>query len=231
MTDQIAAPFVGAGFAAHRAPSRSRRDKALEQARNRHGLPSGAGMIGPNAVTQMLDVIAEENVPGAEAHFLRRAGLTARPSLDGMIPEVPAALLHQAVREDWPRRSPDIAAEAGVRTAAYILRHRIPRPAQALLRALPASLSGPLLARAIASNAWTFAGSGQFRILSFWPMVFEIVDNPVTRGAHSTHPICHWHAAVFETLFDALVHPGIRCKETECCAMGAPACRFELIKA
>lgn len=231
MTELTVSAFVGAGLPALPAKPRTRRDTALDRARRQHGLSPDAGMIGPNAVTQMLDVIAEEQVEGAVEHYLHRAGLTVRPSLDGMIPEAPAALLHQALRTDWPRRAPDIAAEAGVRTAAYILKHRIPKPAQSLLRALPAPLAAPLLARAIAANAWTFAGSGQFRVVSLWPMVFEIADNPVTRGERSAHPVCHWHAAVFETLFDALVHPGFRCVETACCAMGAPACRFELRKA
>ncbi|MEM1431648.1 MAG: V4R domain-containing protein, partial [Pseudomonadota bacterium] len=41
-------------------------------------------------------------------------------------------------------------------------------------------------------------------------------------------PLCHWHAAVFERLFRVLVSPESSVTEVACCAMGAPACRFEI---
>jgi divinyl protochlorophyllide a 8-vinyl-reductase len=110
------------------------------------------------------------------------------------------------------------------------MEHRIPGAARRALMALPASLAAPLLARAIARNAWTFAGSGAFEMVSTRPPVFLIRDNPVVRGEVSRTPLCHWHAAVFQRLFGALVHPGYRAHETECCAMGAGACRFELLR-
>jgi bacteriochlorophyll 4-vinyl reductase len=127
--------------------------------------------------------------------------------------EAPAARLHQALRAEMPEVAPMLAREAGWRTGDYILAHRIPKPAQRLLRLMPARLAAPILARAVKNlrgvgavpgglaHAWTFCGSGEFRLVSTWPVVFEIADNPVVRGEHSETPLCHWHAAVFERLF------------------------------
>jgi bacteriochlorophyll 4-vinyl reductase len=82
--------------------------------------------------------------------------------------------------------------------------------------------------QAIARNAWTFAGSGTFRILSRRPLVFGIAGNPVVRGEVAARPICDWHVAVFERLFADLVDPDVTVTETACCACGAPECRFVL---
>jgi len=84
------------------------------------------------------------------------------------------------------------------------------------------------LSTAIARHAWTFAGSGRFRVLR--PGVFEIADNPIIRGERSDVPLCHWHAAVFERLFRVLVDDRLRCVETRCGAMGDDACRFEVVR-
>jgi divinyl protochlorophyllide a 8-vinyl-reductase len=139
-----------------------------------------------------------------------------------------AARLHQALRTEMPEVAPMLAREAGWRTADYILAHRIPKKAQTLLKLMPARLSAPILARAVEKHAWTFCGSGGFSLVSKWPVVFEIADNPVVRGEHSDTPLCHWHAAVFERLFSTLCGPDWRCTEAHCCAQGAPACHFEM---
>jgi divinyl protochlorophyllide a 8-vinyl-reductase len=93
---------------------------------------------------------------------------------------------------------------------------------------MPAGLAAPILSRAIATHAWTFAGSGCFKIEALRPPVFLIHDNPVVRGEASDVPLCHWHAAVFERLFRRLVSRRTTVAETACCAQGAPACRFAL---
>ena len=97
-----------------------------------------------------------------------------------------------------------------------------------LLQHSPPWLAAPLLARTIDRHAWTFAGSGRFRIASKRPLVFELHDNPVVRGETAAEPICHWHAAVFQRLFNSLVDPDLTCRETACCATGSDCCRFEL---
>jgi divinyl protochlorophyllide a 8-vinyl-reductase len=157
---------------------------------------------------------------------MRIAGLDGPPSDKGMMPEVPAARLHHAVRTHLGTAAPWVLAEAGRATGDYILAHRIPHVAQLLLRSLPAVLSAPLLKAAIAKHAWTFAGSGDF---STRPgLVFEIARNPVIAGESASAPICHWHAAVFERLFRTLVDDHLRAVETTCCACGDHTCRFEL---
>lgn len=185
------------------------------------------GRIGPNALLQLIPVL--DRVMGApdRLRLFARAGVDALPT-DRMIDEIPVAQVHCAVRARLPDQAPALMQEAGQATADYILAHRIPMPAQRLLRALPRGLAAPLLARAIARHAWTFAGSGQFRIVSVRPMVFEIADNPVIRGEASARPVCDWHVAVFRRLFAALADPRVTVTETACCACGGPACRFVL---
>ncbi|MEO0679272.1 MAG: bacteriochlorophyll 4-vinyl reductase, partial [Pseudomonadota bacterium] len=126
-----------------------------------------------------------------------------------------------------PREAADWGAEAGRRTADYILAHRIPPRAQALLRAAPARLAAPLLARAIARHAWTFAGSGRFEAQGAWRLVVH--DNPMVRGERAAAPLCRWHAAVFERLYRALAADDCRCRELRCGAQpGETACVFEI---
>lgn len=188
--------------------------------------------IGPNAILQLVPVLEEAAGRDVTAHVMAMAGVFELPDpAAGLIDEAPAARLHQAMRLEMPGLAPMLAREAGWRTGDYILAHRIPRPAQRLLKLMPARLAVPILAGAVAQHAWTFCGSGAFRLVSGWPAVFEIADNPVVRGERSDVPLCHWHAAVFERLFSALCGPRWRAVETACCAQGHPACRFELHRA
>lgn len=186
----------------------------------------GAGLIGPNAILQLLPVLERAGGQPLRDQVMAAAGVFAPPSDEGMMPEGPAARMHQALRAIEPEMAPSLAWAAGERTARYIMARRIPKPAQVLLRVLPAALAAPLLSKAIARHAWTFAGSGEFAVTG--PLVFEIRDNPIVRGEVSKTPLCHWHAAVFETLFRSLVDTRLRCAEESCCATGAPACRFVL---
>jgi len=182
--------------------------------------------IGPNAVLQHLPVLDAEIGGRLRGALLHRAGIAEPPADCGMLPESEVVPLHLAVWLYLPDRAPTIQTAAGQAVGDYILAHRIPRPAQALIRALPRPLGARLLAAAIARHAWTFAGSGRFRIVSHRPLVFEIADNPLAQGAGA--PSCHWHAAVFERLFRRLVWPAARVTETACCAAGDPACRFRI---
>jgi len=185
--------------------------------------------IGPNAILQLVPVLEDAAGPDWTTHLLARAGVFELPDENGgMIDEAPAARLHQALRTELPEVAPMLAREAGWRTGSYILARRIPAKAQWLLRHLPARLSVPLLCKAIEKHAWTFCGSGEFRLICSWPPVLEIADNPVVRGEHSDVPLCHWHAAVFERLFSALCGNHWKAVETQCCAQGQKTCRFIL---
>ncbi|MGY6409464.1 MAG: bacteriochlorophyll 4-vinyl reductase [Alkalilacustris sp.] len=193
-------------------------------------LPAGTARIGPNAVLQLLPVLEAEGGQPLVDRMLAAAGLSAPPSDAGMMDERPAAAMHQALRRELPDRAPDLARAAGLATGDYILAHRIPKPAQTLLRRLPVPIAAWMLTRAIAQHSWTFAGSGRFEILSTRPLRIAIHDNPVVRGEHSPTPLCHWHCAVFERLFTTLIHPAYRATETTCCATGAEACVFEIAR-
>lgn len=195
-------------------------------------MSAGTARIGPNAILQLVPVVEEAAGRDIAAHVLAMAGVFELPDADaGLMDEAPAARLHQALRLELPEVAPMLAWEAGWRTGDYILANRIPQAAQRLLRVLPARLAAPVLARAVEKHAWTFCGSGRFDLVSTWPVVFEIGDNPVVRGERSDVPLCHWHVAVFERLFSALCGPAWRCEETQCCAQGATACRFEMTRA
>jgi divinyl protochlorophyllide a 8-vinyl-reductase len=113
-------------------------------------------------------------------------------------------------------------------TAAYLLANRIPRPAQWVLKLLPARLAALALTKAIAGNAWTFAGSGRFEGRVAEGAVFTVYDNPLCAGETASAPVCVWHTQVFETLFRALVSPRAAAVETSCRARGDGFCRFEL---
>lgn len=176
----------------------------------------------------MLPVIERLGGQKRVSQMLARAGIFQIPDGTGMIPEQDAARLHRQLRLEEPELAPCLATEAGRLTADYILANRIPKPAQALLRILPARPSAKLLSTAIARHAWTFAGSGSFKVRTPWS--FEITNNPIVRNEHAAQCLCHWHAAVFAQLYRVLVHPNCTCNEVDCLAMGAGhSCSFELM--
>ena len=183
--------------------------------------------IGPNAVLQLLPVLDAEIGEALRNALLYRAGIE-EPRIDaGMLPEGEVAHLHNAVRLFLPDRAARIQRAAGLATGDYILANRIPRLAQRLIQMLPCALGARLLASAISKHAWTFAGSGKFRVVSHAPLVFEITGNPLAQMP-ADGPICQWHCAVFERLFSELVWSSTKVQEITCAAMGAPACRFEI---
>lgn len=184
-----------------------------------------AARIGPNAIWQTLSVLDRYEGSAIRERVMARAGVAVPPAQSGMIPETDAAAVHRAVYLELPDRGAGLLRLAGLATGDYILRHRIPPLAQRLIRALPAPLGARLLAAAIARHAWTFAGSGAFRVVKGRPLVFEVTDNPLRDpDGHA----CVWHAAVFERLFARLVWPSVMVREVECQAQGGAVCRFEL---
>lgn len=183
--------------------------------------------IGPNAVLQHLPVLDLEIGERLRGALFFQAGITEPPPDAGMLPEDEVARLHHAVRLFLPDRAHDIQSKAGLATGDYILAHRIPHAAQWLIRALPAWAGARLLSAAIAKHAWTFAGSGKFRVVSHRPLIFEIADNPLAQGP-SEGPVCDWHVAVFTRLFSALVWADVQVVERSCSGTGAPACLFQI---
>ena len=202
--------------------------------------PDIAGRIGPNAITQLEAVLLERLGRAETARLFANAGVAhylEQPPTT-MVDERDVAHLHHQVRIAMPApKAREILLEAGDRTGRYILANRIPRPIVFVLRHLPASLSARLLTQAIAKHAWTFAGSGAFEIrrsAGSGLITAAIGRNPIvaldTREPRepSESLICDWHAAVFQRLFRDLVDASTTVSETDCCAAGAPACRFEI---
>jgi len=190
------------------------------------------GHVGPNAITQVITALRHRLDEPVCAEVLRNAGL-ARYGDDApleMVHEDEVSALQRAVRKQLPPG--DAAAvlrEAGTRTGDYLLAHRIPRFAQAGLRLFPPAIAARALIKAIGGHAWTFAGSGRFRAIPGHPLIVEIAGCPLAAGQSSEAPVCEMYVGVFQRLFEVLVSPRARAVETECCAMGAPACRFEML--
>ncbi len=187
----------------------------------------GSGVIGPNAILQLLPVLERFGGPAWRAEILALAGILDLPDGTRMIPEADAARLHRQLRWNEPDLAPLLAAEAGVGTANYILAHRIPTAAQWLLKALPKEPAARLLSRAIARHAWTFVGSGRLDVVDPW--TYAIWDNPLIKGEQSNTCLCDWHAGVFARLYQELVSARCLCTETSCGAQDAKTpCRFEI---
>ena len=58
------------------------------------------------------------------------------------------------------------------------------------------------------------------------PTVFTLINNPLIANEHAEHPLCAWHTAVFQRLFEVLVSRRSHVAEMECEAEGDMACRF-----
>ena len=188
-------------------------------------------VVGPNAVTQLVRALRVATDPADVQRILVTADVVewADHPPEHMVDERPVAALHRATREILDKDSSRaVLTEAGLRTGDYILANRIPAPARAVLKVLPAWVSSRLLARAIAAHAWTFIGSGRFVCSRADGLTFEIWSNPFCAGETSAAPLCVWHAAVFQRLFQALVSPGATAVETHCVARGDSCCRFAL---
>jgi divinyl protochlorophyllide a 8-vinyl-reductase len=187
--------------------------------------PDAPHRIGPNAIIQVAEALRALHGEAAAKRVFGAAGLGGlldRPPRR-MTDERAVSALHRSLHALMPvQEAAQVAADAGRRTADYLLANRIPRMVQWLLRALPAPLAAPVLLRAISRNAWTFAGSGHVFVTRGSPAMIEIEANPVATGP------CHYHIAVFERLFRVLVHPRADVQETKCCASGAVACRFTI---
>ncbi|CAH2601033.1 Bacteriochlorophyll synthase 23 kDa chain [Rhodovastum atsumiense] len=191
----------------------------------------GPARIGPNAIIRVAEVLRAEAGEAATADLFRAAGLdhylAAMP--ERMVDETEVTALQQALRATLGLpRAHEIAFAAGVRTADYLLAHRIPRPVQWLLHILPPLLAARVLLNAISRHAWTFAGSGSFTAETGRPVRVTIARCPICRGATAQEPLCDFYAGTFERLFRVLVHRRSRVTETSCEAKGGHACVFEI---
>ncbi len=188
-------------------------------------MSAALGKVGPNAIIQLADVLADRLGLEERAATLHAAGLAQYLAADPerMTDEREAAALHKAVQARQPDDWDELSWEAGERTAKYLLAKRIPKGAQWLLRRLPPAWSARMLVRAIRAHAWTFAGSGEFSAqFERGAVVIAIAHNPIAM------PDCPWHRGVFTRLFRELVSPHVLVRHEHCCARGDEVCTFRI---
>ncbi|MEL6946905.1 MAG: bacteriochlorophyll 4-vinyl reductase [Pseudomonadota bacterium] len=185
--------------------------------------------IGPNAILQLDAPLSHHIGDRANPNLLEAAGIPL-PTGEEMIPQQHVVRAHAALLDAHPKLAATIATEAGVGTAHYIIENRIPPPARTLLRYLPTPLAVAQLTKAIQRHAWTFCGTGRLTAhiqpFASHRVEFAIWNNPIARGRCAPHPSCHWHRAVFETLYSTLLARPFHAREIACCSCGEAACRF-----
>ena len=193
---------------------------------------AAAGRIGPNAIIQTAAAL-RERVGDPRALVLVRGAtgyaLDAMPS--EMVDETEVNRLVHALRAELdPALFTTVLRDAGVRTAGYLMAHRIPRPAQWLMAALPAPLALRVLLAGIMRHTWTFAGTARVTLAHPAGQATRMVITrcPMCRELRAEAPACHFYAATLEHLLQRLVTPGARVREVACEALGDPSCAFEL---
>jgi len=182
-------------------------------------------LIGPNAVIQTAAALTALCGREAAQRVFAQAGLsrylTAAPA--AMLPLREVAALNASLAQFLPpERAAAVAAEAGRRTADYLLANRIPALAQRALRLSPRWLAARLLLRAIAANAWTYAGGARVRGCVTGGAAVVEIDGGATDACG-----CLWRQAVFQRLFAALVNPDAQARAAGC-RLGAAPCRYEI---
>jgi divinyl protochlorophyllide a 8-vinyl-reductase len=160
--------------------------------------------IGPNSIIQTVAAL-EERFGKTEAEaMLTRIG---QGHWIGNLPTemTDESKFHSLVcaleKEIGENRTSGILEESGRRTAAYLLRVRIPGVFQKILKLLPPGPAFSLFLFAISKNAWTFAGSGEFS--------YSTGKNPeiVVRVTAPSNPVVgNFYLGTFEALLEELVN-------------------------
>lgn len=123
-----------------------------EHVRRDHADPHGPGasaqaVIGPNAALQLAAAMTALSGLREAERLFERAGLSrwlSSPPGD-MVPVSDVEHLYSVLYRDWPATAAALCADAGRRTADYVIANRIPAFARGLLRMLPAGLARPCL--------------------------------------------------------------------------------------
>jgi divinyl protochlorophyllide a 8-vinyl-reductase len=186
--------------------------------------PTAPAFVAPQVAVEVLAEAETRLGRQALAPLMLEAGLTRPPGPTEPLPEQTAHALHRALRRSHPAEATAILAEAGRATADSLIAKQLSSRAQTMLSGGPWTIAAWLLGRWATQNSWTFAGSAVFAPTA--SLEFEMVGNPLIRGETAPAPLCRFHEALFERLFQRLVDPRLVCREVECQATGAHACRF-----
>jgi divinyl protochlorophyllide a 8-vinyl-reductase len=191
------------------------------------------GRIGPNAIVQLTAALRDREGEAVLRDVLGRAGL-AEPALEaaaGLIPVAQVRALHAALPEVvGTETARSLVAEAGRRTAAYLLAHRIPGFFQRLLARLPTRLRRSLLLAAIARHAWTFTGGSRFTARLGPRARLRIDPCSLCPEAGKVGLGCVYYAATFEALLQRLVDPRTRVEPATCGAAGSRRCELRIAR-
>lgn len=203
---------------------------AVVHAHGGPGVPPGVGIIGPNSILQLVDVLREAlGDEHAERLLARATGRTFDRLPSAMIDErEPNRFVRELIGSVGVDAADGYMREAGRRTANYLLANRIPRVAQWVMRLMPRTMGRRTLIGAMARHSWTFAGSGTFTVIEGATPELVIAGCPMCRGFHAHGPMCGYYAATFERLLQVIVDPHLCVSEIECEATGGHACRFSL---
>lgn len=161
--------------------------------------------IGPNSIIQTVAAL-EARYGKTEADA--RLTIAGQGHLIGNLPSemVEEEKFHDLVKSLDKDLDPGVLAEllndSGQRTAAYLLKVRIPGFFQKLLKPLPPGLAFKLLLFAISKNAWTFAGSGAF---SYTTGKTPVITVKVTYPAIPV--VGNFYLGTFTKLLKELVNP------------------------
>ena len=190
-----------------------------------------ASRIGPNAVIRLAEALDAVESKSVTLRLFNAAGYGAHAvaAPGEMVPEAEVTALHLELRNALGlKRTASVSWLAGLRTADYLLANRIPKPVQAMLKLLPRRLAAFILLKAIGAHAWTFAGTSRFSWSLGRGVSLRFENCPLCRGDHAEAPCCQYYAATFERLFRQLIAADAEVQETQCSAMGADACCFDI---
>jgi divinyl protochlorophyllide a 8-vinyl-reductase len=196
------------------------------------GAPAAtAARIGPNTIIQLAHVLRDRHGEALASSVLFESTGYALTALPGaMVDEREAQrLVHAVMHTLGERPGTRVLHEAGRRTADYLMANRIPRPAQWVMKALPKRAGLAVLLKAMQANAWTFAGSGTFGVVTTRTgaeLTFHACA--MCRDMSTEGPVCDFYAGTFEHLIRTLVAPRAEVREVECQAQGGHCCRFEV---
>ncbi|NTW83069.1 MAG: bacteriochlorophyll 4-vinyl reductase [Chlorobiaceae bacterium] len=166
---------------------------------------NSSSKIGPNSIIQTVTAL-ETRFGKTEAEaILKRCG---QGHWIGNLPSEMTeeskfhALVGALDNEIGENKTASILEESGRRTAAYLLRVRIPGFFQKILKPLPPGIAFKLLLFAISKNAWTFAGSGEFSYTSGKKPVITV------KVTYPGRPVVgNFYLGTFEALLEELVNP------------------------
>ena len=180
--------------------------------------------IGPNSIIQTVAAM-EAKYGKAEADA--RLTVAGQKHLIGNLPSemVEEEKFHNLVTSLGKELDPGVLAallnDSGKRTAAYLLKVRIPGFFQTLLKPLPPGLAFKLLFFAISKNAWTFVGSGGF---SYTTGKTPVITVKIT---HPTIPVVgNFYLGTFTKLLKELVNSDTKIDASITGESGNITCRY-----